>query len=260
MKLAELITDEILLSEDPPFGDLPSRGETVAAPVFDLLRRAAKSEEATAWAVPRDVFLQPLAGCTGARASAIGEALAWLEEGATRKAFVRAGAPLARVWLRQVLEWARTNPDSRPPRLPDKDPLAPPPERGTRKDGTRGRGRPKGSIVPFSRTRVHALLVLYLEEVEGLSRKAATRRVRRRAERVHGRAPDSRSLRRARKQVNEWGVTPELLARLAPIAVERYLLPPRLPLLLRRYAVAVVLRSLVMRGKNSRPLRAAVES
>lgn len=259
--IAKLVTEEILPSED-----LPSRGQTVAAPVFALLRRTAKSEEATAMAVPRDVFLQPLTGCTGARVSAIGEALAWLDEGATRKAFVHAGAPFARVWLRQVLEWARTNPEAQPPRLPDKDPLAPPPEEGTRQDRARGPRRPKGSTVPFSRTRALALLVLHLVEVEGLPLKTATRRVCNRAKRVHRAAPDTRSLRRAREELKEQGITPEMLTWLAPAIVERFLLPPRAaPLyqgrsrrygqLLHQYAVAAVLRSLVMRGKNSHTLR-----
>lgn len=264
VEIAKLATEEILPSEG-----LPSRGQTVAAPIFALLRRAAKSEEATARAVPRDVFQQQLTGCTGAQVSAIGEALAWLVEGATRKAFVHAGAPFARVWLRQVLEWARTNPEARPPRLPDKDPLAPPPKEGTRQDRARGAGRPKGSTVPFSRTRSLALLVLYLVEVEGLPLKTATRRIRKRVERVHGYAPDKGSLSEARKKLKERGITPE--GGLAPAIVERFLLPPRAaPLhqgqsrrygqLLHGYAGAAVLRSLVMGGKNSHTLRSTRRS
>ncbi|MBX3592184.1 MAG: hypothetical protein KF755_14870 [Burkholderiaceae bacterium] len=219
VEIAELVESVILRSEE-----LPSRGATVAAPVFAILRRAAKGEQKTTAAIPLDAFGLPREGhaaAPGALSSPIAEALAWLDEEHVRKAFIRTGAPYARAWLRDALEWARTNPEAQPPRLPDSDPLAPPPEQGELQPGASKRGRPKGSIDLSSKTRDLALLVLYLTRVKGLSLDTAKAWVRT----AGPIAPDRSGLRRACEELESVDISTDVLELVASAVAERYRLP-----------------------------------
>lgn len=256
--IAEIIESGILRS-----ARLPSRGATVAAPVFNRLRRAARAKRTTAAAVPRDVFGLPSASSIGAYDSLIVEARAWLDEAHVGRAFVHAGAPFARRWLKETLDWASTNPDAKPPQLPLADPLAPPPEQGGLQPGASKRGRRKGSIALSSKTRDLALLALYLVEVEGVSPKAATRRICDMVAKAYGVRPDIDDLREAREELKMQGITPDELTCLAQASVEHHVLPESVrglgPAAVRRKATAM-LRCLVMPGKNSHPLQTAPRS
>lgn len=221
-----LIADIARIAESAiqPSKGLPSRPATVAAPVFEFLRRTAKAQREVETAIQHFASEAPKvkgAGRSPAPRDPIANALAWLDTGQARKAFIRTGAPYARAWLRDALEWARKNPEAKPPQLPVADPLAPPPEQGELQLGASRRGRPKGSMVLSSKTRDLALLVLYLARVKGLSLDTAIAWVR-----AAGRiAPDRSGLRRACERFESVDIPTDVLESLASAVAEQYRLP-----------------------------------
>ncbi len=257
-EIAKIAESEIL-----PSKGLPSRPAAVAAPVFKLLRRTAKAQQNVEAAIQHSTSEAPRAKGAGGPpvpSDPIANALAWLDGEQARKAFVRVGAPYARAWLREALEWARKNPEAKPPRLPEGDPLAPKLERVGPQPSIAKRGREKGSIVLSSKTRDLALLVLYLVDVEGVSLKAATRRVCDAVAQAHGVRPDIDDLRNAREELKLRGITPAELTHLALASVERYLLPESirdLGVVAVRQKTSTMLHWLIMPGKNSHPLRSS---